>query len=98
MVLKEVMIMMLFFFEFYLNLGYHVKFKPKTVKQAHAKAMKCGFGCNFCIGIAISSIHCKLGNLLLADSTLNLTSHRGEISTKVSLNGYLRGHIIRSYP
>ncbi|KAL4194861.1 hypothetical protein AMTRI_Chr05g70600 [Amborella trichopoda] len=88
--LTEVMMMMLFFFEFYL--GYHIRLTTKT----YAKAEKRGFGYNLCTSIALSSIHCKNGIPLLADSMLNLTSHKGEIPYKVILNGYLRGRMIRS--
>ncbi|KAL4188371.1 hypothetical protein AMTRI_Chr08g159740 [Amborella trichopoda] len=93
MMLMEVMIMM-FFFEFYLNLGCPTRYTPKrssmeTAKHIHAKAGKCGFDCNLCTGIALSSMHCRIDNLLSVDSMLNLTSHRGKISYKIILNGYL---------
>ncbi|KAL4202031.1 hypothetical protein AMTRI_Chr02g218950 [Amborella trichopoda] len=93
MVLTEVMMMMCFF-KSYLNLGYQVRFTPKSSRyfllSFQLVTVKRGFGCNLCTDMALSSIHCKIGNLLLADSMLNLTSHRGEISSKVILNGYLQ--------
>ncbi|KAL4186926.1 hypothetical protein AMTRI_Chr09g16280 [Amborella trichopoda] len=91
---------MLFFLEFYLNLGCHMihilKKSMETAKYTHAKVLKHGFGCNLCTGIAFSSVHYKVGNLLSAHSMIYLKSHRGEIFYKVILNGYLYGRRIRS--
>ncbi|KAL4179757.1 hypothetical protein AMTRI_Chr13g88870 [Amborella trichopoda] len=83
MVLTEIMILMLFFLEFYLNLGPMLKLLNVGLAVIFAPT-------------ALSSIHCKIGNLLLATSMLKHRSQRGEISYKVILNGYLRGRMIRS--
>ncbi|KAL4190714.1 hypothetical protein AMTRI_Chr07g26170 [Amborella trichopoda] len=93
MVLMEVM-MIMFFFKFYLNLAYHVRFTPKSSKNFLLNPQL--FSCNLCTSIALTSIHCKIGNLLLVNSMLNLTSHGGTISYKVILNGYLPRRIVGS--
>ncbi|KAL4193942.1 hypothetical protein AMTRI_Chr05g56730 [Amborella trichopoda] len=93
MVLTAVMMTVLLFFEFYMNLRYHVRSTPKSSRNSKLWVFIFPTS-KWCV--ALSSIHCKIGNLLSVDSILNLTSHRSETSYTVILNGYLRGCIIRS--
>ncbi|KAL4202021.1 hypothetical protein AMTRI_Chr02g218890 [Amborella trichopoda] len=92
MVLTELMMMTLFLLEFYLNLGYQVRYTPKSLKLFSPK-LSAG---EFNIGKKRFQSHCKIANLLLVDSMINLTSQRGEISYKIILKGYVRGSITRS--